>query len=156
MSDISSLPKLERLGICTGYQLDAGVIEVKSAPNQFPMLRHLELYNLQGEDLASIWRTESVIQALESLHLVIGPKPDPQEGANQWDDLLCWITPCIIAKLRQLTHLTLKLDFPDSKKLELIAEWELEDLSHLPLEYARICGLYLDPNIVKDEEIGHP
>ncbi|KAG9121067.1 hypothetical protein FRC07_003121 [Ceratobasidium sp. 392] len=100
---------------------------------------------------------ESMIQALESLHLVLGPKPDdPEEGASEWVELENWISPSTISQLRQLTHLTIRLDFSDSDKVESITRRELENFSHLPLEYVLIRGLQLDPYMVEDEDIEHP
>ncbi|KAG9121066.1 hypothetical protein FRC07_003120 [Ceratobasidium sp. 392] len=148
---IANIPNLERLGVYSGHQLDALFICPDLSSPVFPKLRHLDIRNLQWRDLEAIWRMESVIQALESLHLVIGPKPDPEDDSAEWDELNSWFPSNVVSKFQQLTELTLSLDFSDRGGIETLFERELEPLSHLPLQYVFISGLALDTDSSGDE-----
>ncbi|KAG8703373.1 hypothetical protein FRC09_004198 [Ceratobasidium sp. 395] len=143
---ISSLPNLERLEIYTAHQLEAVVTHANLTNGSFPMLKHLELRNLQNSDINSIWRMEPLIQKLQSLYLIIDPQPEPEEEWIEWDGLNRWFPPSVVSNLTQLTHLTLAIEFLDDVEIKFISEDSLQHLLPLPLEYFFVRGAQIDPD----------
>ncbi|KAG8796709.1 hypothetical protein FRC12_005803 [Ceratobasidium sp. 428] len=161
MKAISSLPNLERLGICTSHHPDSMLIlrQADLTENSFPMLRCLELCNLLESDMDNIWQAESLIQKLQSLCLVLNPLPKPGVLPNQFGELGDWLHFNLIPKFSQLTHLTLILEFSENGEIEAMDEAELSTLLPLSLEYFSVRGAQVYPNSEPGDdgdEIKHP